>query len=114
MKVKSATLPLSRTDINIRLNEHNTTIAEVILWNGNYIESLNDEGTTEYEYDLFITKTRNRNNLVQSIENNFEVWYNKAKADEIAELIKKPPLTIDKLAEDVNAALIAVMELSLE
>ena len=49
------------------------------LWNGAFMETVNQDGLVEYEYDVLHTVTRLRPNLAEIIENNFDVWYNSAK-----------------------------------
>lgn len=92
MKTRNTALPAARVVVDTRGDK--TTVA---LWNGAFIETVNQDGLTEYEYDVYHFETRLRPNLADIIENNFDVWYNSAK--NIEETPKQPNLTLEELAE---------------
>lgn len=75
MKTKNTALPLSRVAVDTRGTK---TVVE--LWDGTYTESKNQEGSTEYEYDMYLLETRLRPGLAKIIESNFDVWHAAAKA----------------------------------
>lgn len=106
MKTRNTALPPSRVVVDTRGSK--TTVA---LWNGGYIETVNQDGLIEYEYDIYHFETRLRPNLAEIIEGNFDVWYNAAKDTEITTV--KPP-TLDELATQLLDAQVAIMEMSLE
>lgn len=92
MRTKNTALPESRVVVDTRGEK--TTVA---LWNGGYIETVNQDGLTEYEYDVYHFDTRLRPNLAEIIEADFDVWYQAAK--EIEETPIEPKLTLEELAE---------------
>lgn len=92
MITKNTALPASRVIVDTRGEK--TTVA---LWNGGYIETVNQDGLTEYEYEVLHIETRLRPNLAEIIEGNFDVWYEAAK--KIEETPKEPQLTLEELAE---------------
>ncbi|HPK52831.1 MAG TPA: hypothetical protein PK114_00125 [Smithellaceae bacterium] len=106
MKTKNTALPSSRVVVDTRGSK--TTVA---LWNGGYMETVNQDGLTEYEYDVLHIETRLRPNLAEIIESNFDVWYNAAEEAEIPAV--QPP-TLDELATQLLDAQVAIMEMSLE
>lgn len=92
MKTRNTALPLSRVVVDTRGSK--TTVA---LWNGGYIETVNQDGLVEYEYDIYHFEARLRPNLAEIIEANFDVWYNAAK--KIEEKPKEPQPALEELAE---------------
>jgi hypothetical protein len=91
MKTRNTALPAARVIVDTRGEK--TTVA---LWNGGYMETVNQDGLVEYEYDILHIETRLRPNLVEIIEANFDVWYNAAKK---IEETPKPQPTLEELAE---------------
>jgi hypothetical protein len=106
MKTRNTALPSSRVVVDTRGSK--TTVA---LWDGVYIETVNQDGLTEYEYEVLHIETRLRPNLAEIIDANFDVWYNAAKDTETTTV--KPP-TLDELATQLMDAQVAIMEMSLE
>jgi hypothetical protein len=92
MKTRNTALPSSRVVVDTRGSK--TTVA---LWNGGFVETVNQDGLVEYEYEVLHIETRLRPNLAEIIEGNFDVWYEAAK--EIEETPKTPNLTLEELAE---------------
>lgn len=85
MKTRNTALPPARVIVDTRGEK--TTVA---LWNGGYIETVNQDGLVEYEYDVLHAETRLRPNLAEIVEANFDVWYE--AANEIAEPLPLKPL----------------------
>ena len=77
MKTRNTALPAARVIVDTRGEK--TTVA---LWNGAYMETINQDGLVEYEYDVLHTETRLRPNLAEIIEDNFDVWYHAANVAE--------------------------------
>lgn len=92
MKTRNTALPESRVIVDTRGSK--TTVA---LWNGGFMETVNQDGLVEYEYDIYHFEARLRPNLAEIIESNFDVWYN--AAEKIEETPKEPQLTLEELAE---------------
>ena len=106
MKTRNTALPESRVIVDTRGEK--TTVA---LWNGGFMETVNQDGLVEYEYDIYHFEARLRPNLAEIIDSDFDVWYNAAKDTEITTV--KPP-TLEELASQLLDAQIAIMEMSLE
>ena len=87
MRTKNTALPPARVDIDTRGEK---TVAT--LWNGAYIETVNQDGLTEYEYDIYQIETRLRPSLADDINSKFDVWYEAAKSAEIIQ----PDITIEE------------------
>lgn len=94
MITRNTALPPSRVVVDTRGSK--TTVA---LWNGGYIETVNQDGLTEYEYDVLHIETRLRPNLAEIIESNFDVWY---EAAEKAEVPAVQPPTIEQRVTTVE------------
>jgi len=92
MKTRNTALPPARVIVDTRGEK--TTVA---LWNGAFMETVNQDGLVEYEYDVLHIETRLRPNLEEIVESNFDVWYEAAK--NIEETPIEPKLTLEKLAE---------------
>lgn len=106
MKTRNTALPAARVIVDTRGSK--TTVA---LWNGGYIETINQDGLIEYEYNVLHIETRLRPNLAEIIEDNFDVWYETAEKAEVPAV--QPP-TLDELATQLLDAQVAIMEMSLE
>lgn len=90
MKVKNTQLPLERVSIDKKGN--NVTVE---LWDGTYIETKeennmgdleNVQKQTMYEYNIYLIDTKFRENLKESIEKDFNIWYIAAKQQEKAKV----------------------------
>lgn len=92
MRTRNTALPESRVVVDTRGSK--TTVA---LWNGGYMETVNQDGLVEYEYDVYHFDATLRPNLAEIIDSDFDVWYNAAK--NIEETLIEPKLTLEELAE---------------
>ena len=85
MTVKDLAVPSSRVQVDTR-----GARSTVTLWDGSYIETVNQDGKTEYEFSIYQIQVRTRANLSQAVHDSFSVWLEAAKAEEQKQII--PPL----------------------
>lgn len=96
MKVENTALPLSQIMIDTI-----SDITTVTLWDGTYTETTRknifdtDAEQKEYKYEIYQVQVTNRQGLRESVENNFDVWYQAAKTKENDEIIKKETLELE-------------------
>lgn len=110
MKTRNTALPAARVIVDTRGSK--TTVA---LWNGEYIETVNQDGLTEYEYDVLHIETRLRPNLAAIIEENFDVWYNAANEiiDPITPTIEQRVATVEEEQTKIIDALATALEVQI-
>ena len=85
MTVKDLAIPPSRVQIDTR-----GVRTTVTLWDGSYIDTVDQDGKTEYEFSIYQIQTRSRANLAKAVDDNFSVWLEAAKAEEQKRII--PPI----------------------
>lgn len=110
MKTRNTALPSARVVVDTRGEK--TTVA---LWNGAFMETVNQDGVTEYEYDVLHTETRLRPNLAELIEANFDVWYEtvKEQSEAISPTIEQRVTTVEEEQTKIIDALATALEVTL-